>query len=104
MKDEQEALLLRMVEAFEKQSTYFAVAVRHMNENPNGPKWFTPKRMFLNFVRILALSTPKEIQMLACAVHGTVDVLGFSGAVKLVLDLRRKNARKSSGQDEGRLS
>lgn len=95
MNEQQEKMLLRIVEQFEKESKNFAVAVRTMNEHPNGPKWFTPKRMFLNVVRILALSSPREIQVLACAAYGTIDVLGFSGAVKLVLDLRRKSAGKT---------
>ena len=98
MNEQQENLLIKVVEQFEEQSKNFAVAVRTMNENPNGPRWFTPKRMFLNAVRIATLSSPVEIQVLGCAVHGAIDVLGFSGALKLVLELRRKNARKSSGQ------
>lgn len=96
MTEQQEGLLLKIAEQFERESKNFAVAIRAMNENPNGPKWFTPKRMFLNLVRVATLSSPSEMQVLGCAVHGAIDVLGFSGAIKLVLDLRRKNARKSS--------
>lgn len=99
MNEQQEGMLIRIVEQFERESKNFAVAVRTMNENPNGPKWFTPKRMFLNLLRVVTVSSPSEIQVIGCAVHGAIDVLGFSGALKLVLELRRKNnARKSSGQ------
>lgn len=94
-----EELLTKIVAQLEQQSKNFAVAIRTMNEEPARPRWFTPKRMFLNIVRITALSTPTEIQMLACVVHGAVDVLGFSGALKLALELRRKNAgRKTEGK------
>ena len=98
MSDQVEQSILLLAEKFEEFSRQFVVAVRDVNTQ-GPPKWYTTKSMFLNLLRVTALSTPLEVRIIAVAAHGAIDVLGFSGTLKLVLELRRKSAR---GKKQGK--
>jgi hypothetical protein len=97
MSEQVEQKIVELAEKFEDFSRQFVVALREV-QSQGPPKWYTPKRMFLNMLRVTAVASPLELKVIAVAAHGAIDVLGFSGTLKLVLELRRKSAGKNKGK------
>ena len=96
-----ELAILAIADNFEKFSDQFRVAF--VSTEGRAHKWYTPRAMFLRVMRVAAHASEgsPEAQLALSAIHGSVDVLGFSGTVKLVLELWRKNAGKKQQAKSG---
>lgn len=90
-------LVTKLAQEFESFGDKFLVAVESRKYDfKNGPaQWYTPKGMVLRFLRIgTNIATAPEAKIGCAVLHGAIDVIGFSGTLKLVLELRRKHAGK----------
>jgi hypothetical protein len=84
-----EKLLLDLASKFEEFSEKFAVAICTSATQPD-EKWYTPRQMTLRLLKAVAVASPAEITTVCVVLHGAISVLGFKGALKLGIDMRRK--------------
>lgn len=97
--EQTETALLALTKHFEEFSAKFLLAVETKSHDRPAAEWYTPKGMLLRFLRIGAnVTSAPEIKAGCAVLHGALDVLGFSGTLKLVLELRRKHASNKTKQ------
>lgn len=96
-----EKALVSIASQFEKFSQNFVVAFETHATAQRESKWYSPKQLVLRLIRTAAVASPPEVQVLAVAVHGALDVLGFAGTLRLVINLkRRRDASKQPRRQE----
>jgi hypothetical protein len=85
-----EAAILDFMNSFENFSDKFLIAFA-TSATEKEEKWYTPRAMFLRLLKVTAVASPPELQIVCVGLHGAISCLGFSGAVNLALKLRRKH-------------
>ena len=95
----QEEALVKIAESLEKFQAHFRVALHDTQYNAaENSRWYTPKQLLLNVLKISAPALPAELKVVAIAAHGAIDCLGFAETLRLIIELRRKkqNAGKQA--------
>jgi len=94
-----EQAIIKIAEGFDEGFKQFAIALAQTG-GPAEVHWYSPKQLFLRIVRAAATTSPVEFRLVGVVLHGAVDVLGFGGTMRLILELRRKyNADRKRKQD-----
>lgn len=98
-----EATVLDFINSFENFADKFMVAFA-TSATQEKEQWYTPRAMFLRLIRVTAIASPPELQIVCVGLHGAISCLGFSGTVKLALELRRRHQNGKRKQAKSTVS
>ena len=95
MTQEQELAIQKIAESIDAALKTVVVGIEMQDSEKR--RWYTPQAIVLKFLRIGSHVAPMEAQLVMGCLHGCVDLFGFSGTVKLALQLKRRigNGRRN---------
>lgn len=92
MTPEQEQALIKAAEQIETFLKNLSVGLELKDSDRR--RWYTAQALTLRVLKISAHIAPVEMQLVLGCLHGCIDLFGFSGTLKLGLQLRKTLKKK----------